>query len=136
MLSISKILRDFLNIYQYYNCWNDVVLKNKKDGKTYWSKIMQYKFVRSQSDKFFLNATTVLPSTNLSPFTRNWQHATAKLQKDPKCTIHLLVCKRQKKLLSLNYVIKPWFHRTIGIFSITSLHAGNVISGPDEEWIF
>jgi len=29
------------------------VVKNKKDAKVYWSKIMRYKFVRSQPDKLF-----------------------------------------------------------------------------------
>ena len=32
---------------------NDIEVKNRKDAKVYWSKIMQYKFVRDQPDKLF-----------------------------------------------------------------------------------
>ena len=77
---------EYLSILKDTTMENDVILKNRKDGKVYWSKIMQYKFVRSKPDKLFFKYHYGSPDYK---FTTIYKKLTTRSNKVPKrCNLY------------------------------------------------
>ena len=72
---------EYLTILKDTTTENDEFVKNKKDGKVYWSKIMQYKFVRSHPDKLFFKYNYSSPHYK---FTTIYKKLTTRSNNTPK----------------------------------------------------
>ena len=49
----KRFFPEYTSILEDTTTEEDIKVKNKKDAKVYWSKILQYKFVKSDPEKMF-----------------------------------------------------------------------------------